>query len=917
MNNGKPVDVVCITEHNMKLEDVQFLNIPNYRLGSCFTRNNRNGGTCILIKDGFNYRIIDTVSEFSVANIMECCAVELIDHNFVVVCMYRVPKNGSGCIEIFYKNLHDMLTKICYHTTKRIVICGDFNINTLERSKLSLEFTTILQGFNLRIALNEPTRPSSGTCIDNVIHNVKGCEVEVIEFALSDHTSQFARCPVEKFVKLQQWYSFKRDYSFENMVKFRECLSNLKFSDSKTGTNCNEAFNAFYDTFKLFYQLCFPKVRVKNFAKEKPRWLSRGIRLCCKKKREMLWKYRITKNIKDKTAYKNFSTRLKRIIQLTKRAQNKYYISRATNKCKATWKIINNTKPKIPQNIISGLQLNNRLVKDPKIMAQKFNNYFIEEVQPNSKVKSKILCNYSTCKSFFMKPTVPQDIYNIIRNLRNTNSTGYDNICTKVIKYVADVISPILSDINNMCIEEGSFPEQLKITVIKPMYKKGNKQFMESYRPVALLPVFSKVFEKVIYENLYDYFETNKYFCKEQKGFRKNSSINIAIYEFLEKIHTRMDNGLPVFAMYMDMTRAFDYVDHDILLDKLYSYGVRGNIHNMIKSYLKGRTQLTKINRINVKTRTEMEYNSDTKVTQYGVPQGSILGPLLFLIYINDMPKASHHSMVLYADDCTMTYIKENEINASLNSLIEWLEENNLKINLEKTKLMNFKLRKITSNIKVQYKGTYIGDTNTTKFLGIQIDEKISWKTQLESICTKLNTYAYTLYMLSKDVDRESVLQAYHGYVASTLRYGIIFWGNATNVSSVLRAQKRCIRAICQLKRTDSCKPYFKDLQLLTVPSLYIYETAVYVRMNPHLFIRNLKPRRYDHLCLKACKTTFMQKSIFVMAPKIYNTLPEVLRTEKNIRLFKKRLNKLLNNKMYYTVSEFLNDKSLKSLVHF
>jgi ribonucleases P/MRP protein subunit RPP40 len=280
-------------------------------------------------------------------------------------------------------------------------------------------------------------------------------------------------------------------------------------------------------------------------------------------------------------------------------------------------------------------------------------------------------------------------------------------------------------------------------------------------------------------------------------GFRKNRNIDMAIFDLLNVIMTNVDNRNPVCALFTDMTKAFDHVNHKILLEKLNAYGIRGNISKLIESYISNRTQIVQLNRISSKSKFEESYLSDTKIIRYGVPQGSVLGPLLFLLYINDLPECIDQKMILFADDSTAV-IKcmdknsyEQKINDTLKAIIDWMESNNLKINLTKTNLMNFNQRTQINNLLVNYHGQTIGEVSTTKFLGILIDSKLTWKPQAELIQKKLNRSAYALSQLAKKLKLESLVVAYHGIVASILRFGIIFWGNCSERENIFRAQKR------------------------------------------------------------------------------------------------------------------------------
>lgn len=514
----------------------------------------------------------------------------------------------------------------------------------------------------------------------------------------------------------------------------------------------------------------------------------------------------------------------------------------------------------------------------------------------------------------FLVPTIPPDIHKIIIALKNTNSSGYDDIVTNVIKNVAFEISSVLSYIINLCIDNGKFPEDLKLAIIKPIHKKDDPKNMKNYRPIALVPVFSKIIEKVIYNSLYSFLEKNEILTKEQYGFRRNKNINMAIYELIKDIISNMDKKIPVTALFMDMTKAFDFVDHRILLTKLNKLGIRGNVLELLESYLTNRRQVTKITKVCPKTKTELSYISKQRFIYYGVPQGSVLGPLLFLCYINDIPRTIEHPMTLFADDCTTIFIGkkletyENQINNSLSIIIHWLKCNNLKINFEKTHIINFNQRKKSINPIIKYEQNTISKIDNTKFLGLWLDQQMTWKTHIDHVIKKLNQYCYALHNLSKVANHSTVLTAYHAYVSTTLRYGVIFWGNSTDREMAFKAQKKCLRAVCMIRNTESCKPLFTNLKILTLPSLYIYEVTMFIKNNHNQFETVSSKRHQDTLKSKSHQTTLYSKSFLGMAPKIFNKLPKSIRCSRELNTFKNKLQKFLIEKAYYNINEYLED---------
>ncbi|CAK1580698.1 unnamed protein product, partial [Parnassius mnemosyne] len=313
------------------------------------------------------------------------------------------------------------------------------------------------------------------------------------------------------------------------------------------------------------------------------------------------------------------------------------------------------------------------------------------------------------------------------------------------------------------------------------------------------------------------------------------------------------------------MTKAFDFVDHKLLLYKLEKYGIRGKAHDWLESYLTGREQCVEVAKIQkgnkITSRSRLQNN------KYGVPQGSVLGPFLFLIYINDLPNVTDHETVLFAYDTTVI-IKckdrnnyENEISIVLDKIFRWLKSNNLKINLNKTKMIQFRdFRTPPIELNICYDSTKI-EVNCTKFLGLMVDRHCDWKNHIKYVCDKLEKFVYAIKQLRLTVSNEAALSAYHGYVSSVLSYGLLLWGNSVDVGKAFRVQKKCVRAICGAWSLDSCKPLFHKFHILPLVCMYIRELCVFVKQHPQYFTinsslisRSAMPRNKFKLHLPLCK---------------------------------------------------------------
>ena len=375
----------------------------------------------------------------------------------------------------------------------------------------------------------------------------------------------------------------------------------------------------------------------------------------------------------------------------------------------------------------------NGFISDPGKVANKFNDFFLNIADKlSAKIVDKNSSHQDYLKNpnkskFCLKETTPDEVIKIVNKLDSKKSSDYYNISPEIILISNQVVADSLTLIFNRCIREGCFPSALKLAKVIPIHKGDSVLTVSNYRPISLLPIFSKIIERLIYNQFIDYIEQNKILSELQFGFQRNKSTEHAISAIFTNITNALAKKHSSYCIFLDFAKAFDTVNHNILLDKLKFYGVHGKTLDLFDSYLSGRTQVVEVN----------GHMSDKGVIKHGVPQGSILGPLLFLLYINDISQSSDIlKFFLFADDTTVYYSadpKDGNTEQILNDELEkvscWLAANKLSLNVKKSNFLHFHYgRSEKKKLEIKINNTLVEETDSTKYLGTFIDNKLTWK---------------------------------------------------------------------------------------------------------------------------------------------------------------------------------------------
>ena len=714
-----------------------------------------------------------------------------------------------------------------------------------------------------------------------------------------------------------------RDFSNFSEEKFQRDLTEIDWETVVTAkeANVNKLFSNFYNKINKVTNKHAPFKAVskrKEKMMEKP-WITKGIRASIKIKNELL-----TKGNRD--LYKFYRNKVLNLTRLSKKLYFHNYFQLHINNAKKTWEGINsliNNKKKTRKSICALKRPSNHLSFDQQEHANILNNHFAT-VGPKlaSKIPicdnafSKYLPNITYNSSFVFDPVLPREVELEIMRISPKKSVGLYSCPARLLQCGRGIISTPLSTLINISIERGSFPTKLKHAKIIPVFKDGDETDPGNYRPISLLSIFNRIFEKLMYNRLKHFLEKHNILTESQYGFRERRSTEHAILDIVGKIKKNMDNSMFTCGVFIDLKKAFDTVDHDILLYKLYHYGIRGVVQDWFRSYLTERIQTTEIG----------HHISTKEKVLCGVPQGSVLGPLLFLIYVNDICRASTKlDLFLFADDTNLLYADkklktlETIVNTELMKVYDWMSANKLSLNIKKSNFIIFHSyqKRINYNITLKLYDNQINRfvalerKDYVKYLGVLLDSNLTWKHHISYVAAKISRNIGIIARLRHFSPFSTLLHIYHSLVSPYLYYGLTAWGQAckTHLQTILVLQKRAMRLMNFADYSEHAIPFFVSSNILPLPMLFYKLTSIFMHdvnnklvpsniSEPFVLTQNVhnystRSSSSGHLYINRCRTNIYKNSIFITGAKIWNSFPEELRKQPRHR-FKQKVHQLL-----------------------
>lgn len=923
--------LICLSEHHIRKVESLDLTLPDYKLANIYCREiNLKGGVCILARNDMIYQSIDLTKQCK-EKTFEISAVKLNTGYFkvIVCCVYRSPSETPND---FLKHLEKTL-KLLYQPTISLVICGDFNINFLIENPTKQKLESLMKTFNLMQVVNFPTRicNNKGTLIDSIFLDkgkFNNISVHPFENGLSDHVAQFLilgniEVPLQKHKSTKKTRRTDKD----SIDKFQSCLSEEAWDAVYNSDNANRMFNNFHCILLRHFESSFP-IQYTTYRNKHNDWITKGIIISCKRKRNLYTLYKHSNNPQVKEHYKKYCSILRKVIIEAKKLHYNKHIEHSSNRVKTTWKIIKDLTGKTKTSDIN-IEIDTAAGKLINIndIAKAFNTYFTNIAENLTNKLTDVNMAMSSLKETYpesiaeMKiiPVTESEVINVIKSLKNKDSSGYDGISNNILKFCVKDISKPLTSIFNLSLETGVFPDRFKYAIVQPIHKKGDKTKLTNYRPISLLISCSKILETIMFNRLYQYVYTNGILAPEQFGFRKGTRIEKAIFTLTNSILSSMNLRHQIGGIFCDLSKAFDCINHDILLAKLHYYGIRGMTLNWFKSYITSRRQRVKIKSQNHKQDSWCKW----EIIKYGVPQGSILGPLLFIIYVNDLPYSINQFArpVLYADDTSILVTAKNledlhiKIDHIIHHITEWFAINGLTLNMEKTKIIkfcaNYSQNNLLQNPPVN---NTITEVTNTKFLGLELDNNMNWKKHVLKILPKLSRACYAVRVMYPFSSLSTLKMIYYAYFHTRIQYGIIFWGNSTESKKVFLAQKEVIRIMTGSGRRASCKSLFQELGILTIASQYILSLMEFLLQNREMFASNIEihsinTRNNLKLHKPISNLTICQRGVYNMCIRIFNKLPtHIANLVGSKRTFIFTLRKYLVDKSLYSVEEFFNE---------
>ena len=877
---------------------------------------NSGGGLLVYVKDGI---CANRRTDLEHEN-LECLWLEIKpikSKPFLLGNIYRPPNSNIQWNGVF----EDCIEKVL-REEKEIYLMGDINRDLLN-SNIKKAWTDYIEPFGLTQLVSEATRVTndSRTLIDHIYSNCPENvnSLNVPKIGLSDHFPIFFTRKMHVHPpKINHYTISYRSFRNFDESKFTEDLQSVPWDTIKLFDDTNDILEAWLDLFLQVVDKHVPikQHRVKN--KIQPQWMSPEIldAIKCRDRH---------KSLRNEDDYKIWRNKVVKLIQNAKKVQYQTFIENNKGNPSSIYKIFQEAgagKGLPRQSNVGPIKNGDTHIEDPKEIANEFNEFFVNVA---SKLKEPVLeSNHDRLKEFCqsnlpfdMKFTIPQiqneKVLKFLSTMDTSKATGTDMIGPRLLKLAAPYIANEVTFICNHSINNSVFPNKWKEAKVTPLHKNGPLEEVNNFRPISILPVMSKVLEKHVHDSLSEFLQEFNLLHKTQSGFRSKHSCETALVNMIDSWLAGIDSGKMIGVVLVDFKKAFDLVDHHILLDKLSVYGIRDEALMWFNTYLTHRKQQVSVNNC----------MSGLKQISYGVPQGSILGPLLFLLFINDLPLYTNKVCTdLYADDTTLYDIQdsmeriENNLQSALNNLHVWCRNNGMILNSSKTKVLLItttqkRQRLHNENLALKFNDESLNMITNDKILGIYVDNNLNWTDHIKHLSRKITSSIWLLSKIKKFLSQAHRVQFYKSYIQPHIDFCNIVWGSSsdTNKLKIFKLQKRACRVILDYN-VDDIHEAMKTLKIMSVyDRLYLRKAKFMFKvannMTPTYISENFTSRNNGIMLRSSTagcfvppkpRTEYFKHSLRYSGCLVWNSLPQEVKNAQTPDTFHNRCLKWLIN---------------------